>query len=116
MAVFTASTRMLVDIMINNVPARALIDTGATLSCISTDFIDKCNHNNVSIKTSFTADPVVVRVADDRVYRSLASVENAKIKFVGNVGLSVSLHTMPLPNKIDVLLGTDFLSEHRAKI
>ena len=110
LAVYTTSTRMLIDIEINNVPARALVDTGATLSCVSTDFLSKCNLNNVSINLVKSANPVVVKVADARTYRSLASIDNATIKFKGNVGLNVTLHTMPLPNKIDVLLGTDFLS------
>ena len=116
LAVYTTSTRMLIDIEINNVPARALVDTGATLSCVSTDFLNKCNLNNVSINLVKSANPVVVKVADARTYRSLASIDNATIKFKGNVGLNVTLHTMPLPNKIDVLLGTDFLSEHKARI
>ena len=36
-----STTQMFVDITIDGVPARALFDTGATLSCISIDFLSR---------------------------------------------------------------------------
>lgn len=56
-----------------------------------------------------------VRVADSRTYRSLTSIGNAVVRF-GEANLSATFTALPLPNKIDLLLGTDFLSEHRATI
>ena len=109
----TSSTRMFVDVSVNGVPARALFDTGATLSCVSTDFLSRWDGSN-SLNTVF-CDPVVIKVADNRTYRSLSNVEDARLK-VGGKSMRINLRTMPLPNKIDVLLGTDFMNEHQARI
>lgn len=104
------STKMLVDVEVNGVPARALIDTGATLSCVNRDFINR--HHDINTTMS---DPVDIRVADSRVHRSMSSIRDAAIHF-GGAPLSINLVTLPLPNKIDVLLGTDFLSKYGANI
>ena len=111
----TTSPRMLVDVTVEGVPARALVDTGATLSCVSIDFIDRCYSNRCGLKVN-SSEPVVVKVADDRAYRSMGSVEGAKLTFNGREGLECKLFTMPLPNKIDIILGTDFLCKHKARI
>ena len=110
----TASTRMFADVTVNGVPARALFDTGSTLSCISTDFLSRWSGSD-SLST-VVSDPVEIKVADNRSYRSLASVKDASICFENKEGLRVDMCTMSLPNKIDILLGTDFMNEHRARI
>lgn len=108
-------TRMYVNVILNGVQARALVDTGATLSCISTDFLSRYKNNTDFNVKEMT--PLSIKVADNSTYRSLSSVEGASIHFQDDdESFKVRFVSMPLPNKVDALLGTDFLNEHQALI
>jgi hypothetical protein len=63
-----------------------------------------------------TSCPINITVADNRSYTSLSTVHGAAVTFKSGEEFGATFVTMPLPNKIDILLGTDFLHRHQAFI
>lgn len=67
------------------------------------------------LKTSRSVG-IDITVADNRTYRSLSSIPKAPIRLSDGVVYPSTLCTLPLPSGVDVLLGTDWLNQHRASI
>ena len=100
--------RLLVTAELNGVQSRVLLDSGATISCLSAEFVAR---NPASIGRHVTTGCVTpIEVADSRSARSSSSIQGPQIRFPGQLDTkAVPLHVMPLPNKIDVILGVDWL-------
>ena len=100
--------RLLVTAELNGVQSRILLDSGATISCLSAEFVAR---NPASIGRHVTTGCVTpIEVADSRSVRSSSSMQGPQIRFPGQLDTTaVPLHIMPLPNKIDVILGVDWL-------
>lgn len=60
----SSGIRMLIDVIISGHPARALIDTGATCSAISTSFTTR--HTSVPALSPMLCTPLRITVADNR--------------------------------------------------
>ena len=103
---------MIVDCHIQGQPARCLIDTGATMSCVSADFIRR---NVRTSNMSTLRQSVNITVADGSTCKSASCLRAANLR-IHSAEYSIDLHEMPLPPKIDALLGTDFLSQNQASI
>lgn len=107
-----SANQMVIDCKIQGHPARCLIDTGATISCVSVDFV----HRNLDQSDlSKSREPLSITVADGSSFQSTSSLNAASLN-IHSVEYNVDLHYMPLPPKIDALIGTDFLSQHHASI
>ena len=103
------SNRLLIELEINGIRARVLLDTGATLSCVSGEFAAK-HPASIGSQTVLCTTVTPIEVADSRSVRCLSTL-SAPVLAVPDGGscVPVALHVMPLPNKIDAILGVDWL-------
>ena len=108
--------RLLVIAEVNGIPTRILLDTGATISCVSAEFVAR---HPASLQSQLRDSGVIVpiEVADSRSVRSLSSLPGPTICFPGQTDtVSVPLHLLSLPNKVDVILGVDWLRANRVSL
>lgn len=110
--ILASANQMIVNCEIQGHPARCLIDTGATISCVSVDFVHRSLDQS---QLSTSRSPLPITVADGSCYQSTSCLNAAKLT-IHSKDFIVDLHSMPLPPKIDALLGTNFLSLHHASI
>nr|GEV86541.1 zinc finger, CCHC-type, retrotransposon Gag domain protein [Tanacetum cinerariifolium] len=94
---------------LNNHYATVLFDSGANFSFISTDFVTLLN-----VKTSFVNLSYVIEVADGKNVEVDRIIRDFKLK----IGTSLfTIDLIPLGHRsFDVIVGMDWLSEHKAKI
>ena len=89
---------------------RCLIDSGATISCVATKFVEK-NKREFTQHEQNSAEPVMVTFANDE--QSPAGRCFHGMKFYEKVTRAQlcppDLHELPLPDNIDCLLGMDWL-------
>ena len=96
-------------VTMGNVNARALVDTGATVSCISTTLLDKIDPHFIEYLKSEI--PFVCGVGG----KQHEVTHKVKIQFsVENKPFSQTFYA--LQNPFELILGMDFISEHKAKM
>ena len=104
-----SGNRLLVQLDINGIAARCLLDTGATLSCVSSDFAAR-HPASLGSRTVLAHTVTPVEVADSRSVRCLSTLPEPLFSLPnGDRCQTVALHVMQLPNKIDCILGVDWL-------
>ena len=90
---------------------RSLVDSGATLSFVSEEFLKK----KLNPRPKLVDSNVEIILGNGEQAESKGMIKNAQIYLKG-VGLDIELHVLPLPSTIDVILGTLFLARHKAQI
>ncbi|XP_071704703.1 uncharacterized protein [Rutidosis leptorrhynchoides] len=95
--------------LVNSVPARVLFDCGENRSFVSTKFCTKLN-----VPVSVLNEPISVEVGDSRIVPVTKSVSGITIDIEGSL-FPVTCLVMPIPS-FDVVLGMNWLSEHKADI
>ena len=101
--------RLLIELEINGIRARVLLDTGATLSCLSSEFARR-HPASIGSKTVRCTTVTPIEVADSRSVRCLSTLTAPVLTIPdGDSCVPATLHVMPLPNKIDAILGVDWL-------
>ena len=96
-------------VTMGNVNARALVDTGATVSCISTTLLDKIDPHFIEYLKSEI--PFVCGVGG----KQHEVTHKVKIQFsIENKPFSQTFYA--LQNPFELILGMDFISEHKAKM
>jgi len=99
-----------VSIRINKFPIQALIDSGATRSCVSAKIVSKLK---------IPVSPLSPDVPED-----VFTADNSSMHIVGQIDVSVNINGLIVPQTFivlpslfhDCLLGTDFLMRSRAKV
>ena len=108
--------RLLIELEINGIRARVLLDSGATLSCLSNEFAQR-HPASIGLQTVRCTTVTPIEVADSRSIRCLSTLTAPVLTIPGGGScVPVSLHVMPLPNKIDVILGVDWLRANRVTL
>ena len=73
-------TRLLVAVLVNGVPARALVDTGASISAVSTEYLSHLSPSAaLRLRPTTAGVGLPIRVANDQLYTSLSTVDDATI-------------------------------------
>jgi hypothetical protein len=91
---------------------RCLVDSGATISCFSESFVDK-NESHIETFEDKTQEKVTVTFANDesavagKCYSGLSLYEATTRQQLA----PPTLHTLPLPDGIDCILGMDWLKQ-----
>ena len=97
---------------IGKVECSALVGTGATMSATAQQFLEK-HHRHPALQAS-QSEGIDITVADNRTCRSLSNLVRAPIAFADGKVFRCDLRTLLLPDCVDILLGTDWLNQHRA--
>jgi len=99
-----------VSIKINHHPIQALIDSGATRSCVSENLVSKFKLNVL---------PLSPNIPDD-----VFTADNSAMRIIGQIEVSLNINGLIVPHTFivlpslfhDCLLGTDFLLQSRANV
>ncbi|XP_071728408.1 uncharacterized protein [Rutidosis leptorrhynchoides] len=109
MTATTADDAIIDMFLVNSTPARVLFDCGANRSFMATRFCDKLN-----FPVSMLPRQLEVEVASGKTVPVTTSVSGISIEIDGSV-FPVTCLVMPIPS-IDVVLGMNWLSCHKASI
>ena len=94
---------------------RALLDTGATISCIDpsvckkhSEYLDQHIKTTAGIRVAMAnAEQTIINQTVERVaLKEKSTQKKVKIK---------SLHVMPLPSSIDIILGMDWMRQYKPR-
>ena len=111
-----SGNRLLVQLDINGITARCLLDSGATLSCVSGDFAAR-HPASLGSRTVLANTVTPVEVADSRSVRCLSTLPEPCLSLPsGDRCQPVALHVMQLPSKIDCILGVDWLRRNKVSM
>ena len=112
-SILLSPSRMMLTGQLGAKTIRVLVDTGATLSAISSEWLTR--NPTVCADMVESAVNVPVELADSRTVQVSRAIRDAPVCLgPSDEHRSVDLHVMPLPTRCDVLLGTDFLMRHHA--
>lgn len=93
-------------ILVNSFPAYVLFDTGATVSFVSSSFVEKAKlPPSVSVKSMISL-PNGEKISCHRAFRSVPVV-------IDGVEMTANLKEFPM-DEFDVIFGMDWLKDHRA--
>lgn len=98
----------LVNIQIQNHKVKALVDTGATISCLSQAFLDKLPSSHLK------QSPIKSVMGVGNQIHQVTGCVNLSVKFCDAVTLSHTFHV--ISGKQPLILGMDFLKSHKCQI
>ena len=96
-------------VKIGNISTTALVDTGATISCVSTQILQKINPKFIK---NFTSDVDCIYGVGNKQHDMTAKVQ-LPIK-INNQSFTNSFYA--LQNQYNIILGMDFITGNNAKI
>eukprot|EP00038_Savillea_parva_P027930 m.62319 g.62319 ORF g.62319 m.62319 type:complete len:478 (-) comp8079_c0_seq1:308-1741(-) len=110
------ATHMLTQVEVNGAPARALVDTGATVGAVSSHWLARLDPTvRAAVADRLAASDVSIAVGDGHMSASLGTLPSATLTLADKT-ITSTLQVLALPSGIDLILSTAELGQLRAII